>query len=60
MQTKKVLNSTIYIGNMKILRSFVGLNLYMVFKAPECLSTQNPHPSLRPSPGEVRALHVVV
>ena len=36
MQTKKVLNSTLYNGNMKVLRIFICLNSYMVFKDPEC------------------------
>ena len=34
MQTKKVLNSTLYNGNMKVLRTFICLNSYMVFKDP--------------------------
>ena len=36
MQIKKVLNSTLQIGNMKVLRTFICLNLYMIFKDPEC------------------------
>jgi hypothetical protein len=36
MQTKKVLNLTLHNGNMKVLRTFICLNLYMVFKDPEC------------------------
>ena len=36
MQTKKVLNSTLNNGNMKVLRTFICLNSYMVFKDPEC------------------------
>ena len=35
MQTKKVLNSTLHNGNMKVLRTFICLNSYMVFKDPE-------------------------
>ena len=31
-----VLNSTLHNGNMKVLRSFICLNSYMVFKDPEC------------------------
>ena len=36
IQTKKVLNSTLHNGNMKVLRIFICLNSYMVFKDPEC------------------------
>jgi hypothetical protein len=36
MQTKKVLNSTLHNDNMKVLRTFICLNSYMVFKDPEC------------------------
>ena len=35
MQTKKVLNSTLHNGNMKVLRTFICLNSYLVFKDPE-------------------------
>jgi hypothetical protein len=35
MQTNKVLNSTLHNGNMKVLRIFICLNSYMVFKDPE-------------------------
>ena len=36
MQTKKVLNSTLYNGNMKVLRTFICPNSYTVFKDLEC------------------------
>ena len=35
MQTKKVLDSTLHNGNMKVLRTFICLNSYLVFKDPE-------------------------
>ena len=36
METKKFLNSTFNTSNMKVLKTFICLNLYMVFKNPEC------------------------
>jgi hypothetical protein len=36
IQTKKVLNSTLHNDNMKVLRTFICFNLYIVFKDPEC------------------------
>jgi hypothetical protein len=35
-QPKKVLNSTLHNGNMRVLRTFICFNSYMVFKDPEC------------------------